>query len=204
MHKRVLAVAVLFLMSVVLTTGGTGVSSAAGKKETSKTAAAPSQEPKKVFDAHDTGVRYHFNDTDMDFNFGTLVLGSTVNHGVEIGEAFYTASKIKDGDAASWQEEWYKMARLAEARGEKSLAGGHKVSARDQFQRASYYYRISLLSILPNDPRLKERALKSRSLLKKAGELFDPPLEYFEIPFEGTVLPGYFRKAAPGTKPARP
>ena len=95
------------------------------------------------------------------------------------------------------------MARLAEARGEKSLAGGHKVSARDQFQRASYYYRISLLSILPDDPRLKERALKSRSLMKKAGELFDPPMEYFEIPFEGTVLPGYFRKAAAGTKPAK-
>ncbi|MGE4403814.1 MAG: alpha/beta hydrolase family protein [Desulfobulbus sp.] len=70
-------------------------------------------------------------------------------------------------------------------------------------QRASYAYRISLLSILPNDPRLQERALKSRSLLKKAGALFDPPLEYFEISFEGTVLPGYFRKAAPGSKPAK-
>ena len=93
------------------------------KKETTKTKSVDSKERKKVFDAHDTGVRYHFNDTDMDFNFGTLVLGSTVNHGVEIGEAFYTASKIKDGDAASWQEEWFKMARLAEARGEKSLAG---------------------------------------------------------------------------------
>ena len=77
------------------------------------------------------------------------------------------------------------------------------MSARDQLQRASYYYRISLLSILPNDPRLKERALKSRSLMKKAGELFDPPMEYFEIPFEGTVLPGYFRKAGAGTKPAK-
>ena len=113
------------------------------------------QEQKKVFDAHDTNVRYHFNDTDMDFNFGTLVLGSTVNHGVEIGEAFYTVSKIKDVDAASWQEEWFKMARLAEARGEKSLAGGHKVSARDQLQRASYYYRIANL-----DPELSGQLLK--------------------------------------------
>jgi hypothetical protein len=168
MFKKFLAVAVMFLVSVVLTNGGTGVSYAAEKKKTTKTKSVQSMENKKVFDAHDTGVRYHFKDTDMDFNFGTLVLGSTVNHGVEIGEAFYTVSKIKDGDAASWQEEWFKMARLAEARGEKSLAGGHKVSARDQLQRASYYYRISLLSILPNDPRLKERALKSRSLMKKA------------------------------------
>ena len=203
MHKRVLVVAVMFLLFVVLTHWGTGVSCAAEKEDTSKRKSVQNKEDKKVFDAHDTGVRYHFHDMDMDFNFGTLVLGSTVNHGVEIGEAFYTASKIKDGDAASWQEEWFKMACLAEARGEQSLAGGHKVSARDQLQRASYYYRISLLSILPNDPRLKERALKSRSLMKKAGELFDPPMEYFEIPFEGTVLPGYFRKAAAGTNPSK-
>ncbi len=196
--KKVWMVAVMFLVSVFLT-GYTEMGNAlAGPKKKVATV-----QEKKVFDAHDTGVRYHFNDTDMDFNFGTLVLGSTVNHGVEIGEAFYTASQIKDGNAASWQEEWFKMAQLAEARGEKSLAGGHKVSARDQLQRASYYYRISLLSILPDDPRMKERATKSRSILKKAGELFDPPLEYIEIPFEGTVLPGYFRKAAAGTKPAK-
>jgi pimeloyl-ACP methyl ester carboxylesterase len=37
--------------------------------------------------------------------------------------------------------------------------------------------------------------------LKKAGKLFDPQLEYIEIPLEGTVLPGYFRKAAPGKTP---
>lgn len=203
MHKRVLAVAVMFLASVVLTNGGTGVSYAAGNKETSKTKSVRSKEQKKVFDAHETYVRYHFKDSDMDFTFGSMVLGATVNRGCEIGEAFRTAANIKDGDAASWQEEWAKTARLVEARGEQSLAGGHKVSARDQFQRASYYYRLALLAMLPDDPRLREYARKSRSLLKKAGELFDPPLEYFEIPFEGTVLPGFFRKAAAGTKPVK-
>ena len=204
MYKRVLAVTVMFLVSVFFTYGGTGVSYAAEKKEVHKNEIAYKAKRKRKFSmptiptfATILMIRIWISTSAHSF------FGSTVNHGVEIGEAFYTASKIKDGDAASWQEEWFKMARLAEARGEKSLAGGHKVSARDQFQRASYYYRISLLSILPNDPRLKERALKSRSLMKKAGELFDPKLEYIEIPFEGTVLPGYFRKAAPGTKPAK-
>ena len=139
----------------------------------------------------------------MDFTFGSLVLGATVNHGCEIGEAFRTAANIKDGDTASWQAEWAKTARLVEARGEQSLAAGHRVSARDQFQRASYYYRVALLAMLPADPRLKEFARESRALLKKAGALFEPPLEYFEIPFEGTVLPGYFRKAAAGVEPAK-
>jgi len=205
MLKKVTWMAAVVFLAVVFLTGYGGRNDcfAAQKEEGGSKKAAQGQGQKKVFDAHDTNVRYHFSDTDMDFNFGALVLGSTVNHGVEIGEAFYAASQIKDGDAASWQDEWFKLARLAEARGEKSLAGGHKVSARDQLQRASYYYRISILAMLPSDPRLKERALKSRSLLKKAGELFDPKMEYIEIPFEGTVLPGYFRKAAPGTKPAK-
>ena len=201
MPKRVLVVVVMFLVSVVLTNGGTGFSFAAGTQETSKSKSVRSEEQKKVFDAHEAYVRYHFKDSDMDFTFGSLVLGATVNHGCEIGEAFRTAANIKDGDAASWQEEWAKTARLVEARGEQSLAGGHRVSARDQFQRASYYYRLALLAMLPDDPRLREYAWESRSLLKKAGALFDPPLEYFEIPFEGTVLPGFFRKAAAGTKP---
>jgi pimeloyl-ACP methyl ester carboxylesterase len=196
-------VAVMILVLVILTDGGATVSSAAAKQETGKTNAAPSQEQKKVFDAHEASVRYHFKDPDMDFIFGSLALGATVNHGCEIGEAFRTAAHIKDGDAASWQAEWAKTARLVAARGEQSLAGGHRVSARDQFQRASYYYRLALLAMLPDDPHLKEYARESRRLLIKAGELFASPLEYFEIPFEGTVLPGFFRKAAAGAEPVK-
>lgn len=165
-------------------------------------AIAPAQaaEERKEFDAHATAFNYFFKEGDMDFHFGTLVLGSAVNGGLEIGEAFYAASRIKDGDAASWQEEWNELARRVEARGEKSLAGGHKVSARDQLLRAANYYRISVISMLPDNPQFKERGAKIRSLMRKAGPLFEQPLQYFEIPFEGTVLPGYFR-AAPGKGP---
>lgn len=44
-------------------------------------------EGSQVFDAHVSTFSYFFNDSDMDFHFGNLILGSTVNHGVEIGEA---------------------------------------------------------------------------------------------------------------------
>lgn len=203
MKSRSRLTAMVFLASILLT--GTLASNhclaapqeAAGKK----TAEAGKQ--KRSFDAHDTGIRFHFNDTDMDFHFGTLVLGAAVNHGVEMGEAFYAASRIKDGDAASWQDEWYALGTRAEARGGASLTGGHRVSARDQFQRAANYIRISLISMLPTDARFKERGIKLRGIMKKAGPLFDPPVEYLEIPFEGTVLPGYFRKAAAGKTPAK-
>lgn len=153
----------------------------------------------KKFDAHESFARLHFKDQEMDFAFA-LILGATMNHGCEIGEAYATVTNIKEGSAASWQDEWIKMAGRVAARGEASLARGHRVSAREQFQRASYYYRASLISMLPDDPKFKPTALKSRALLKKAGMLFDPPLEYIEIPFEGTVLPGYYRKADCGAK----
>ena len=80
--------------------------------------------------------------------------------------------------------------------------GGHKVSARGQYLRAAYYYRISLISMTQDNPGLEKRGHECRRLMKKAGPLFDPPLEYIEIPFEDTVLPGYFRRADNRGKPA--
>jgi pimeloyl-ACP methyl ester carboxylesterase len=200
MYKRAVAVAVVFLVTVVLANVGTDVSQAADEKEASKTESVQGAERKQEFDAHDPTVRYHFKDNDMDWTFGFL-LGNTSNHGMEIGEAYYTASQIKDGDAASWQAEWIKTAERLAARAGKALADGHKISAGRQMQRASYYYRAAIISMLPDDPRLKDVAKRSRSLLRKAGELMEPPLEYFEVPFEGTVLPGYFRKADKGGAP---
>ena len=155
------------------------------------------------FDMHAPYIRYHFADPDMDFTFGSVVLGSISNQGCETGEAFYVAANIKDGDAASWQEQWIKMAERVEARGLTSLAEGHAVSAREQLLRASNYYRFGLMAMLPDDPRLRSTAAKSREAMKEAGKLFDPPLEYVEISFEGTVLPGYFRKAANDATPRK-
>ena len=182
---------------------GTGVICAAEKQEAPNSKSVETVVSERAVDPHVGYFRFYFQDEKMDYVFGSLILGATVNHGCEIGEAFYTASKIKDGDAVSWQAEWIKTARLVEARGRKSLAGGHTVSARDQFMRASYYYHMGLVSMPSDDPRFKETALKSRALLKKAGKLLSPKLEYIEIPFEGTVLPGYFRKAGPGKTPTK-
>lgn len=164
--------------------------------------AAPTGAREPAMDPHAAHVGFKFKDPAMDFVFGSLILGSAVNHGCEVGEAFATAAAIKDGDADSWRDQWLKTAAFIEARGEQALAGGHAVSARDQFMRASYAYRAAMAGMLPDDPRLAPTAGKSRGLMKRAGKLMKPELEYIEIPFKGAVLPGYFRKAAPGDAPA--
>ena len=197
MHHKPSAVAICLLMLAFLAGPHTPCKAVSG----TDTLLEPV--PEKVVDPHAATSRFHFNDPEMDFVFGSLVLGATVNQGCEIGEAFFTAAGIKDGDAASWQEQWLKTASLVEARGEKALAGSHTVSACDQFQRASSYYRAALVSMLPSDSRFKEIALHGRSLLKRAGLLMEPRLEYIEIPFEGTKLPGYFRKASDGDFPRK-
>ncbi len=194
MVKRLPVIAAVLLPLVFLfICPGTGPSGAAERKETGQS----------TVDPHAAHTRYHFEDLEMDFVFGSLILGATMNRGCEIGEAFQTASRIKDGDAASWQDEWLKTAKLAEERGERSLARGHRVSARDQLQRASYYYAAAKVSMLPDDPRFRPTAKKSRDLLRKAGGLLEEPLEYFEMPFEDTVLPGYFRKAGHSGTPLK-
>lgn len=199
MSKKLLIAVIMFLAFILLPIHrGTGVVCALEKNEALNSKTLQNGAAEKAVDPHASYVRYQFQDLEMDFVFGGMILSATMNHGCEIGEAFRTAAYIKDGDAASWQAEWIKTARLVEARGELTLARGHKVSAREQLQRASYYYRAALLSMLPSDSRFKETAFKSRALLKKAGKLFKPRLEYIEIPFEGTKLTGYFRKATPG------
>ena len=151
------------------------------------------EEQKETYDAHRSYVKLHFDDQEMDFAFQWL-LGAISNGGGEIGEAFYTAGSIKDGDPASWQQEWDKMAQKVEARAITSLKAGHKVSARESYLRASNYYRTALVSMLADNPRFHGLGKKMRECIKEAAKLYDPPMEFIEIPFEGTVLPGFYMK----------
>lgn len=152
------------------------------------------------WDAHESHTRMHFQDNEMEFSLA-LILGATGNSGCEIGEAFCTAARIAEGQASSWQKEWIETAGRVEARGDQSLQKGHRVSAREQYLRAAYYYRAALISMLPDDPRFKPTAMKCRHLVTQAGQFYHPPLSYLEIPFENTVLPGFYRPAAPDDRP---
>ncbi len=138
----------------------------------------------------------------MDFAFQWL-LGSIPNGGGEVGEAFYVAGNIEDGDPASWQNEWEKMAQRKEARAKAALEKGHKITARECYLKASNYYRTALVSMLPDNPKFNGLGKKTRVCMKEAGKLFDPPMTYFEVPFEKTVLPGYFRPVKKDGKPRK-
>lgn len=165
--------------------------------------AAAAESAGETFDLHTAHTACRFRDPDMDFVFESLVLGSTVNGGCEIGEAFSVASRVADGDAVGWADEWTRMASRVLARGEEAFAKGRTVSARSQFFRAANYVRFSLMGMTPDDPRFKTQAEQARRLVGRAGELFDPPLTPLAIPFEAGTLPGWFRKAVPDDAPRK-
>jgi alpha-beta hydrolase superfamily lysophospholipase len=125
-------------------------------------------------------------------------LGHTAYGGADIGEVLTTAQAITAGDYDSWHDEWLATADRVAAEAEKMLANGHRISARDGLMRANNYYRSAefFLHGNPDDPRIDHAYNRARQCFHTAAALFDPPIEPVEIPYEGTVLHGYFYRAA--------
>ena len=141
---------------------------------------------------HGRDVIYHFKNPAMDFFF-QWVLGMSTNGGSTVGECFSAASKIREGDTESWARNWDKLGSDVQKRAENSLKNNHIISARESFLRAYTYYRASVLFLSPfEDSKYKEYLSKARSCFKKALLLFEIPVTSFEIPYNGSLLPGYF------------
>jgi dienelactone hydrolase len=132
-------------------------------------------------------------------------LGHTAYGGADIGEVITTSEAITPGDHDGWHNEWLATADRVAVEAHQMLAAGHKISARDGLMRASNYYRVAEF-FLPgdqDDPRIDHAYGRGRDCFLTAAGLFSPPIEAVEIPYEDTVLHGYFYRAAgPGSHSA--
>ena len=88
----------------------------------------------------------------------TLGLGLAAHGGAELGEVEATCARIVDGDDESWFAAWRATADRLVRAGDASAAGGHPVSAREAYLRASVYYALAYHPLFgaPPDPRLLE------------------------------------------------
>lgn len=152
-----------------------------------------------VFSSGRSSTRY-FRDGYFDYNFEKF-LGLATYSGAEIAECFETAARIKDGDVESWIEAWTSTARRVEAYAENAMKGGHKVSAREAWLRATTYYQAAFFFTLERDPRKMELYQKHTGCFQSAGKLFDPPYETLAIPYEGKSLFGYFLRCDDKPRP---
>ena len=155
---------------------------------------------KKKFNAHRQFQRIYFKATDMDFTF-QWVLGSTAHGGAGMGETYYAASRMKEKDTKGWENEFAALAGRVRKRADAALLSGHKVSAGDSFLRAAMYYRAVLASLLPTDPQFRQTIVNMKDCFHAGSALLNPPLERFDIAFEGGTLTGYFQKTNIGEGP---
>jgi pimeloyl-ACP methyl ester carboxylesterase len=136
---------------------------------------------------------------DTQFWFETKRLfGNASYGGTDFGEVMAAAAQITAGDYDSWHDAYRSQAdRL---RTEATVA--HPVTRRDLLLRASSYYFTAgfFLHGNPDDPRVGATYDLCQASFQEAVALCDPPVELVEIPYEGTILTGYFYRV-PGAGP---
>jgi pimeloyl-ACP methyl ester carboxylesterase len=134
-------------------------------------------------------------ENDRQFSFELQrTMGQVAFGAAEIGECLATARRISDGDYDGWHDAWLATAERVRREAESALAAGHAVTARDTFLRAANYFRTSefFLHCDPSDPRIRHASRRSVESFRQAAALFQPVIEPVLIPYEDTVLPGYF------------
>jgi fermentation-respiration switch protein FrsA (DUF1100 family) len=113
-----------------------------------------------------------------------------------IGEVDQAARRLRgsaeQGDNDAWYREWLALAGKLHRRGEHQLSDHHRRSARGSLVRASLYYQWAAAFLPPEDERKHTAHRTSVELFQRACELFEPPIERLEVPYEGTSYPAYY------------
>jgi len=132
---------------------------------------------------------------DEGFQFATeIALGASYHRCADVGEVLATIDGVKDGDFDSWCDAWIETAERVEAAAAEAEAAGHRISAREAWQRASTYFDKAAFYMLgTRDPdRWTPIWRRHRQCFERAAALHDPPFERVEIPYEDTALEGWF------------
>ncbi|MFG2847086.1 alpha/beta hydrolase family protein [Kitasatospora sp. NPDC048296] len=137
---------------------------------------------------------------DPAFWFETLRnLGLAAYGGSDVGEVIATAARVSSGDYDGWHDAWLSTAERLET----EARAAHRISARDGLLRAASYYRAAefFLHGNPDDPRIDHAYQRGVTCFRDA-VAYVPGITLVEIPYESTVLRGYFYRAAgSGPKP---
>ena len=130
-------------------------------------------------------------------------LGFIYYGGGDLGDMMATVPEIAEGDFESWYAGWHKRAQELQTRADAHRGAGHLVSAREAYLRASTYFRMAEFYLHgdPSDPRIITESRASQKAYAEAARLTGPTWEPIEIPYQDTVLPGYFYKVDDSGKP---
>lgn len=140
-------------------------------------------------------IRYRFDDRDMDFIF-QWAAGAAKTGGLDSGELFYLAAQISDGDTGSWVTAFENYGDAQCDLAQRWAAQSRRRSAGEVAMKAYYCYRQAW-QFVGNSDRFEPLIGKYEDTFRQAIDLLDLPLDYLEIPFEATSLPGLRLDAGP-------
>jgi dipeptidyl aminopeptidase/acylaminoacyl peptidase len=100
-------------------------------------------------------------------------------------------------DLRSWYPAWAERAAHFERLGEQAREEGHGASAAEYLLTASALYHFAQINTRPESPLKAEGGRRSAECYRRAAEYFHPVAVRFELPWEGTNLPGYLRAPRP-------
>lgn len=138
--------------------------------------------------------RYKFADTDMDLFF-MAALGWGPTGGLDIGQLFYIADQIVDGDADSWVNAFARYGETLDHDAQDWLSRGHRRIAGETRLKAAAAFRSAWQFAGPT-PRFVTLVERQRAVFRAALSELNVPAYFFETPYAGKRLPGVFLPAA--------
>lgn len=134
--------------------------------------------------------RYRFDDPDMDLFFlGALSWGTA--GGLSVGEAFYVASKIEDGNPDSWADAFEKQAEVLITQAGVWLQRSNVKAAGETHLRAFAAYRSAWQFVVPG-AHFNRLFQNSQKYFDLAMEELQLPATRFSVLYGGGELPGHF------------
>jgi esterase/lipase len=134
--------------------------------------------------------KYRFDDPNMDLFFmAAMSWGPT--GGLDIGQAWYVASTITDGDADSWIQAFSRYGDLQNAQAETWKAKGWKQAAGEARLKAFASYRSAWQFAAPGELFASVYA-RHKAAFAAAMQELGMPATFFGAPYKGKQLPGVY------------
>lgn len=143
--------------------------------------------------------RYYFDDSNMDlFLVGALGWGPA--GGLSIGEAYYVASQITDGDADSWSQAFENQGIAQNKQADEWQRRGAIRAAGEMRLKAFVCYRMAWQFVAPGE-RFIALCCAHEKLFDQAMTDLGLPVTRFAVSYGGGRLPGHFFQATDPTAP---
>ena len=132
-----------------------------------------------------------FRNQEMNFTVLRALMG-VYDDGATIGECLRVVQNTKNGDNEKFIKEWQLIGNINLERAMAAKENGDLIRARENYFRASTYFKSAMITLNPLDTRHRVFWRLSVDCFEKAGELLECPIETIQVVLNGKTLPCYF------------